>query len=84
MAVAVRRVADDVCGGRLLLALEGGYDLEALADCVDAVLEVVSGPPLEPRWPEPSSAGRKLSALFREHHGRHWRSLAGSGSPPRP
>ncbi|MGH7292233.1 MAG: histone deacetylase family protein, partial [Myxococcota bacterium] len=37
-------VADDVCGGRIALALEGGYDLEALADSVGEVVRVLAQP----------------------------------------
>jgi acetoin utilization deacetylase AcuC-like enzyme len=75
MAAAVRAVADEVCGGRWLLALEGGYDLDALAECVDAMFDVLGAPPQPQKPVEPSAAGRSLSALFREQHGRHWRSV---------
>jgi acetoin utilization deacetylase AcuC-like enzyme len=34
-------VADEVCAGRLVSTLEGGYDLEALADCARAHVEVL-------------------------------------------
>ena len=37
---ALLRVADEVCEGRVVLVTEGGYDLKALSDCVDAVIEV--------------------------------------------
>jgi acetoin utilization deacetylase AcuC-like enzyme len=39
----VRGLADEVCDGRLLLALEGGYDLTALPWCVRRSLEVLLG-----------------------------------------
>jgi acetoin utilization deacetylase AcuC-like enzyme len=39
MTAALRTVADEVCDGRLVFALEGGYALDALADGVVAVLE---------------------------------------------
>ena len=32
----LRGIADGLCGGRLVSALEGGYDLQALADSVAA------------------------------------------------
>ena len=35
--------AADLCGGRLLLTLEGGYDLEALAASVLATLDAMAG-----------------------------------------
>src|SRR5205085_2474338 len=37
----VRQVAETHAGGRLVSCLEGGYDLEALADSVQAHLEVL-------------------------------------------
>ncbi len=36
-------IAEDCCSGRLLLSLEGGYDLEGLRDSVRAVLEELAG-----------------------------------------
>ena len=37
---ALLRVADEVCEGRMVLVTEGGYDLKALSDSLDAVIEV--------------------------------------------
>jgi acetoin utilization deacetylase AcuC-like enzyme len=45
--------AGELCGGRLVLALEGGYYLEALGACVVAALDVLLG--REPR-PDPLGA----------------------------
>src|SRR5207249_437285 len=42
MCTAMRSLAAEVCGGKLVLFLEGGYDLEALARSVHACLEVLS------------------------------------------
>lgn len=39
----LRDLATAVCGGRLVLVLEGGYDLDALTDSVGAVLDVLLG-----------------------------------------
>jgi len=39
----VRSIAENFCGGKLLLALEGGYDLEGLNSCVKKVLEILTG-----------------------------------------
>jgi acetoin utilization deacetylase AcuC-like enzyme len=39
MARRLRRLADDCCGGRVAVALEGGYDLRALADCGRTVID---------------------------------------------
>jgi acetoin utilization deacetylase AcuC-like enzyme len=40
----IRRVAEDVCGGRLVSVLEGGYDLGVLADATRAHLAVLAAP----------------------------------------
>jgi acetoin utilization deacetylase AcuC-like enzyme len=37
------RLAEEICGGRIVLVLEGGYDLEALSACVIAALRVLLG-----------------------------------------
>jgi len=37
----VRDLADTLAGGRLALTLEGGYDLDALKDCVTACIDVL-------------------------------------------
>lgn len=37
---ALLGVADQVCEGRVVLVTEGGYDLKALSDSLDAVIEV--------------------------------------------
>jgi acetoin utilization deacetylase AcuC-like enzyme len=39
----IKDLADELCGGRLLVTLEGGYHLEALAYGVKATLAVLLG-----------------------------------------
>jgi len=41
MTEAIKQVALEVCGGKMVSALEGGYNLEALAASVEAHLEVL-------------------------------------------
>lgn len=38
-----RRIADELCSGRLVSVLEGGYNLSALADSVEAHVRVLTG-----------------------------------------
>jgi acetoin utilization deacetylase AcuC-like enzyme len=92
MAAELRAVADRLCGGRLMLLLEGGYDLTALAESVAAVTGVLANagdapdrpapaaaPPARPptrEWYGGGMAGRLADAL-REAHARHWPSLRG-------
>ncbi len=48
LVVMLRQAAEELCGGRLLFALEGGYDLTALAWSVRACLDVLLGNPFAP------------------------------------
>jgi acetoin utilization deacetylase AcuC-like enzyme len=43
MCSAVRSLAEETCQGKLVLLLEGGYCLEALAESTHACLEVLTG-----------------------------------------
>jgi acetoin utilization deacetylase AcuC-like enzyme len=77
LARLVLDLADELCGGRLALVLEGGYDLSALRDCVAAVLEELEGRSLtRPRAGEEGPAARRVIDRARSLHSRHWKSLA--------
>jgi acetoin utilization deacetylase AcuC-like enzyme len=43
MARIVKGLADELCGGRLVFTLEGGYDLKALAASVKATFDILLG-----------------------------------------
>jgi len=43
MTAAIKKIADTVCGGKLVMSLEGGYNCEALAGSVRAVLREMAG-----------------------------------------
>ena len=43
MVSIINGLADELCHGRLVITLEGGYDLEALAASVKATFEVLLG-----------------------------------------
>jgi acetoin utilization deacetylase AcuC-like enzyme len=51
----LRRVADDVCGGKLVMALEGGYSVAGLRDGVMACLAAMSAKKGLPRIEGPLS-----------------------------
>jgi acetoin utilization deacetylase AcuC-like enzyme len=60
LAVVLNETAGEVCRGRILYILEGGYDLEALAGSVTATIEATlepgqwlspEGPPPDPELP---------------------------------
>jgi acetoin utilization deacetylase AcuC-like enzyme len=70
-------LAHELCGGRLVALLEGGYNLGAVAASVVATCQVLSGQapigdPLgaPPSAPPPSAADQVLAAA-RELHGIH-------------
>jgi acetoin utilization deacetylase AcuC-like enzyme len=79
LCAMVRGIADQHAGGKLALALEGGYNLGALARSVRACLEVLAGAEpldIDPRGAaahEPIEPIRQLRAF----HGRYWPSLRG-------
>jgi acetoin utilization deacetylase AcuC-like enzyme len=56
MTMALRRVADEVCKGRMALVTEGGYDPKALEGSLDAVVQTLSGPAAAPKWPSAVAA----------------------------
>ncbi len=69
---AVKAIADKHCPGKLVLTLEGGYDLEALTASVRACVEVLAGstpPPLRPRA-RPAAAA--AMAQIHTAHRRRW------------
>jgi acetoin utilization deacetylase AcuC-like enzyme len=67
----IKSLADEFCNGRLALTLEGGYDLEALAGCVEAVLDVLMGKTeIEDRvGPCPSHKTPDISGLIAQLRG---------------
>jgi acetoin utilization deacetylase AcuC-like enzyme len=69
-ALITRRLLEFAPAGRRLAVLEGGYDLQALADCTAAALAALAG---DDHRPEPPTAGgpghevvRAASALWQE------------------
>jgi acetoin utilization deacetylase AcuC-like enzyme len=77
IARQLRAVADEICGGRLVLALEGGYDLDALSAAVRAVIEVLAGAAGPPVGSASTSEpfAEELVRLFREAHSGNFASL---------
>lgn len=58
LAKFVRDLADELCEGKLVCALEGGYDLEVLPHCILSTLRVISDSdagPSDPFGPSPVS-----------------------------
>jgi acetoin utilization deacetylase AcuC-like enzyme len=73
---AVMEIADATCDGKLVLALEGGYDLEGLRDSVRAVLEELDGSTRTDPFAAASTARvRYVDSVVqsvRDVHARNW------------
>jgi acetoin utilization deacetylase AcuC-like enzyme len=75
MTTELRRVAEQCCGGRLMLITEGGYDLRALVASLQACVQALHSPSLEPRWPTSavkSSRGRQSADAAKRVQRRYW------------
>jgi len=75
MTAALQGVADACCRGRIVLVTEGGYDLQALAASIDGVIETLSEPATEPRWPSSgiaSNRGREAAEQTKRALGSYW------------
>jgi len=70
MCSGLRDLADASCGGKLVLLLEGGYDLTALADSTRACLEVMTGGKEE--FPRGSHQAAPAVAASRAALRKHW------------
>jgi acetoin utilization deacetylase AcuC-like enzyme len=51
MTMELRKVAEACCEGRIVLMTEGGYDLRALAESLQAAVEALAASSAEPGWP---------------------------------
>jgi acetoin utilization deacetylase AcuC-like enzyme len=73
MCSAMKSEADEACGGKLVLLLEGGYDVDALARSVHACLEVMSGLRTEDFPTGVSAPAARAIADSRQALSKHWR-----------
>jgi acetoin utilization deacetylase AcuC-like enzyme len=71
MATAARQLAEQSAGGRLVLVLEGGYDLVALQQSSRACLEVLTG--ASETFPSGSERARPALAASRQALAPFWR-----------
>jgi acetoin utilization deacetylase AcuC-like enzyme len=79
MACIVRQLADTLCGGRLVLLLEGGYAQSGLREGTRAVLDVL----LDPTPPTPSTvpveSGTHLASVLAQVRAAHSGNFSGLG-----
>ena len=79
MAARLRAAAIRSCGGRVVLATEGGYDLDALRDSLQATIDVFAGsacrhPAARPAN-RPTRSGTLALDLVRAAQKRYWSTL---------
>ncbi len=75
LARVVSDLASELCGGRIIFCLEGGYDLSALAESVLAVVSVAAGC-VPPEPPAPAlPAGRPYIDSLARFHSRTWPAI---------
>jgi acetoin utilization deacetylase AcuC-like enzyme len=69
----IRALAEELCGGRLIVSLEGGYDLDAIAWSTRRTVEVLLGdtPTPDPIGPAPSAHAPDSSGLTAELRSLH-------------
>ena len=79
MTAELRMLADECCEGRIALVTEGGYDLQALAASLEAVIDVLARPPAAAAWPAPDPnrstspvRGRESAAAAKQALARFW------------
>src|SRR5438105_2638618 len=66
MTSELRAVAEECCRGRIVAAVEGGYDLQALGASLDASIESVSGDAKAPHWPSSGIASSRAQTAVAE------------------
>lgn len=66
LTTLLARVADEICGGRLIAITEGGYDLAALADCLRTVVGVLAGESGPDAFAAPAGDSRRGTALLEQ------------------
>jgi acetoin utilization deacetylase AcuC-like enzyme len=73
LTAQVCAVADTCCAGRVVAVTEGGYDLQALAGSLRAVIDVLGGsPPPSPAPVGDTSRSDVSLAAARRHLGKYW------------
>jgi acetoin utilization deacetylase AcuC-like enzyme len=76
MTMELRVVAEECCRGRMVAVTEGGYDLLALRESLEAVVETLRGSMSPTKWPASgtvSHRGRASADLARHALARYWK-----------
>ncbi|MEN8184406.1 MAG: histone deacetylase, partial [Myxococcota bacterium] len=81
LAAVVRTLSDELCGGRLLLVLEGGYALSGLYEGTSAVLDVLLSRTVKPPVLPPLAPGDRLERVLARVAAVHASRIPGLGAP---
>jgi acetoin utilization deacetylase AcuC-like enzyme len=75
LTAALVAVANEVCDGRLVAVVEGGYDLTGLGDCLRAAIRALNDGKALPSTPANTSAPRGDATItaVRPHLARYWK-----------
>ena len=76
MTMELRLVAEECCGGKIAGIVEGGYDLRALAESMNTVIDVLAGASAPAQWPQTSARstrGRTAVDAARHALGSYWK-----------
>jgi len=68
-------LAAELCGGRIAYLLEGGYDLEALADVITGLVALARGEPFQPDFSiptDPHCVGRRAIEATVQYQAPFW------------
>ena len=76
MTMELRKVAEECCEGRMVLMTEGGYDLRALAESLEAVVDSLAVSTPAPKWPASgvaSDRGRATVSAAKRALAAYWK-----------
>ena len=74
LASLIRGIAEETCGGKVLITLEGGYNPDGLREGVREVLKALRGP-LRPFSSSAAPAAERVIQAVVSHQKKYWKSL---------
>jgi acetoin utilization deacetylase AcuC-like enzyme len=76
LANIMQEIANKTCEGKIVFALEGGYDLDGLRDGVRSVLQVLLGQPPAGIQKSPAKEADLVVEKIVRVHRKYWKSLS--------
>ena len=76
MTMELRKAAEECCEGRMVLMTEGGYDLRALAESLEAVVDSLGASTPQTKWPASgvaSDRGRATVSAAKRALAAYWK-----------